>query len=311
MSRDLVSDDRPLAGDTFPLPAARRGLSTPPDRSAIRNRPREIPSPSETIDGRNQDGGRDQRSDRLRAYYVRERTYLLRDSELQSLTEVGKFRLIAASDLQTYAYREDPQEMERDIGRLVRQDLLTDQTLPISHKKILRVVTLTKGGHRLLKHARNLPNDQAIYHGLRKPREARHDADLYRVYQKETARIERSGGSPRRILLDYELKKHLNRDLAFLPREGEYLDRKREIAQKHGFQVVDGKIPIPDLRLEYQTTDFEIRHVDLELATREYKPQVLVEKAAAGFSLYSRSEDAPRLRRILDEREVSAEIFAL
>ena len=48
-----------------------------------------------------------------------------------------------------------------------------------------------------------------------------------------------------------------------------------------------------------------------ELATRDYRPRALAEKAAAGFSLYSRSEDSSRLRRILDERELTAGILSL
>jgi hypothetical protein len=37
----------------------------------------------------------------------------------------------------------------------------------------------------------------------------------------------------------------------------------------------------------------------------------MAEKAAAGFSLYGRPEDAPRLRRILYEREITAPILTL
>jgi hypothetical protein len=74
---------------------------------------------------------------------------------------------------------------------------------------------------------------------------------------------------------------------------------------------VDGKIPVPDLRIEYQTAEGELRHVDLELATRHYRPQGLAAKARAGFSLYSFREDASRLRRILDDREITAGILAL
>jgi hypothetical protein len=74
---------------------------------------------------------------------------------------------------------------------------------------------------------------------------------------------------------------------------------------------VNGKIPVPDLRIEYETADLEIRQIDLELATREYRPKALAEKAAAGFALYSRSEDALRLRRILDERELTAGLLTL
>ena len=130
--------------------------------------------------------------DSPRAYYVRDRAYLLRDSEMHSLREIGRFRVIAATDLAKYAYGGDSARMEKDIRRLTQQSLLTEKTLEISRKKTLRVVTLTKAGHRLLKKTNRLPDDQPIYHGLVKPREVKHDADLYRLYQKEAARIERA-----------------------------------------------------------------------------------------------------------------------
>ena len=58
---------------------------------------------------------RDERSDSPRAYYVRDRAYLLRDSEMHSLKEIGKFRVIAVSDLAKYAYGGDRERMEKDI----------------------------------------------------------------------------------------------------------------------------------------------------------------------------------------------------
>jgi hypothetical protein len=146
---------------------------------------------------------------------------------------------------------------------------------------------------------------------LVKPREVKHDAYLYRLYQKEVARIERAGGRPVRVLLDYELKRNLNRDLALMGQEKDDPERKSQVAEKHQLQVVNGKIPLPDLRIEYETAELEVRHVDLELATRDYRPRGLADKAKAGFSLYCRPEDATRLRRVLDEREITSGILSL
>jgi len=266
---------------------------------------------SETAEPRAQHSGGDERNDSLRAYYVRDRAYLLRDSEIQSLAEIGKFRVIAAPDLARYQYQGDSDRMEKDVRHLRKQGLLSGRTIELSRKKSLRVVTLTKAGHRLLKKANRLSDDQTIYHGLRKPREVEHDADLYRLYHKEAARIERAGSRPLRVILDYELKKNLNRDLALLGPDQDNEARKSAVAEKHGLQLVNGKIPVPDLRIEYESAELEVRQVDLELATREYRPKAISEKAAAGFSLYSRPEDASRLRRILDEREITAGILTL
>jgi hypothetical protein len=246
-----------------------------------------------------------------RAYYVRDRAYLLRDSEIHSMKEIGKFRVIAAADLAGYTYGGDGKRMEKEIKHLEREHLVSEKTLEISHRKTLRVMSLTKAGHRLLKRTNLLLDDQVVYHGLLKSREAEHDADLYRLYQKEAARIERAGGRPVRVILDYEIKRTLNRDLALLGADKDNLERKAEIAEKYGLAMVDGRIPLPDMRLEYEDAEHLLQRVDLELATREYRPRSLAEKAKAGFAIYGRTEDASRLRRILDERELTQEILTL
>lgn len=252
-----------------------------------------------------------ERDDAPQAYEMRDRTFLLRESELHALAELGKFRVIAASDLARHAYAGDRSRMERDFRRLQRQSLVSDRTLEISGRKTLRAISLTKTGRRLLKQTGRLSEEQVVYHGLVKPREAKHDADLYRLYYKEAARIERHSGKPIRVVLDFEMKRNLNRGRVALGAEKNNPEELDRLAKSHGLSVVDGKIPLPDLRIEYQTKAGELRHVDLELATRHYRPAGLTAKAKAGFSLHSFREDASRLRRILNDRELTAEILAL
>ena len=249
--------------------------------------------------------------DSPRAHYTRDRTYFLRDSELETLTEVGTFRVIAARDLARAGYGGDAERMEREIRRLKQQSLLAEKRLPLGQNNATRLFALTKRGARLVRKSGRVPDEQAIYHGFAKPREAKHDADLYRLYQAEVARIESTGGRATRVVLDYELKRNLNRDLAALDEEGRTAEALGQIAERHGLSVVGGKIPVPDLRVEYDTSDMERQHVDLELATRNYRPRALGEKAKAGFSLYARREDTSRLRRVLDESEITAKILSL
>jgi len=314
VSRDAFSHDPRDAldtRDTSTRRSSRQRRSPLPDTPDSWNSAPEAPDRRDRTDTQEQHSSREERSDSPRAYYVRDRAYLLRDSEMHSIKEIGKFRVIALSDLAKYAYGGNRERMDKDIRRLARHSLVSDKTVEISQKKTLRIVTLTKAGHRLLKNTNQLPDDQPIYHGLLKPREVKHDSDLYRLYQKEAARIERGGGRPVRVLLDYELKRNLNRDLALMGPEKDDPNAKERIAEKHGLQVVNGKIPVPDLRVEYETPELKMRHVDLELATRDYRPRAMAAKAAAGFSLYGRSEDASRLRRVLDEREITARILTL
>jgi len=249
--------------------------------------------------------------DSPRAHYTRDRTYFLRDSELQTLAEVGIFRVIAASDLARLSYGGDAVRMEREIRSLKQQSLLSEKPSLGGQNKPARLLALTKRGSRIVRESGRVSDEQAIYHGFRKPREAKHDADLYRLYQAEIARIEASGGRPTRAVLDYELKRNLNRDLENLHQAGRSPEALEQIAERNGLSVVDGKIPVPDLRIEYDTGEMEPKHVDLELATRNYRPRALAEKAKAGFSLYARCEDSSRLRRVLDEREITAVIFSL
>ena len=252
-----------------------------------------------------------EREDAPRAHTLGDRTFLLRESELHTLGELGKFRVIAAPDLARFAYASDNARMERDIRRLRGQGLVSERTLPVSERKTLRVVALTKIGKRVIEKTGHLPENQKVYHGIVKPREAKHDAELYRLFHAESERIQSAGGKPLRVVLDYELKRDLNRDRAQLRDRQKDPQEMESLAARHGLIVVDGKIPLPDMRIEYQTADLELQRVDLELATRHYRPRGVATKAKAGFSLYSHREEASRLRRILDEQELTARILML
>jgi len=311
MSRDSYSYDPQDTRDTTPRAPHRHHDADASETRTNRGSGDAPHNGRETPETRDRNVLKPEREDSPHAYCVRDRVYLLRESEIHTLSEVGRFRVVAPPDLAKYGYARDSARMERDIRRLKEQSLLTEKTLEISHKKTLRVFTLTKEGQRLLKKTNRLPEEQAVYHGLVKPREAKHDADLYRVYHKEADRIERAGGRPVRVILDYELKRDLNRDLAALGPEKDDPDAKELIAEKHRLRVVNGRIPVPDVRIEYETAQHELSRVDLELATRHYRPRGLAAKTRAGFSLYSRPEDASRLRRILNDQDLTAGILAL
>jgi hypothetical protein len=150
-----------------------------------------------------------------------------------------------------------------------------------------------------------------LYFGFAKPREAHHDADLYRLYQKAADKIERGGGRNLRVVLDYELKKRVYHELAKLGPDRASAESKRTAAERQGLQVVRGKIPLPDVRIEYDTPDGERARVDIELATSHYRGRHLAEKVSAGFSIYAHSSDVSNLRRVLDQRELTAEILSL
>jgi hypothetical protein len=243
-------------------------------------------------------------------YRDRGRTYMLRTSEIQTMTDIGKFRALAANDIEAFLYGGDQTRMDADFSNLRRQRLILERDIPQHENPPRRLVALTKEGRHLLAATNTVKKGQVLYHGFTKPREADHDADLYKLYQRGLERASRAGGKNIRVILDSELKRILYRDLA---RAGEQDqgDAKSAVAERHGLRVVRDTIPVPDLRIEYETADGEPARLDLELATEHYRFRNIARKVQAGFSIYARSQDAQNLRRVLDQREITAEILNL
>lgn len=153
---------------------------------------------------------------------------------------------------------------------LERQGLVEQRGTSVLKKQSRQVLTLTKQGERLILRHGFLPGDQAIYSGLVKPKEADHDADLYRMYHKAADEIERKGGRVLQVKLDYELKEKLYQRLGRAQERGrgETQKLKESFACDLQLPVVRGKVSFPDLRIEYATQEMEIARMDLELATR-------------------------------------------
>jgi hypothetical protein len=244
-------------------------------------------------------------------YRGRDREYSLRETEVRTLTDLGKFRVVPEDDLVRFGYQDNRTRMESDIRSLTRQGLVEQRTIEGHPSYSTKVLTLTKDGHRVVERAQLLSSRQATYHGLVKPKEARHDADVYRLYQTVSREIERSGGKVRRVILDFEMKKDLYKSLSRMRPDKDPRYERIFIANQFGLKVVDGKIPIPDLRIEYEDDCRDVRSLDLEIATRDYRPQGLGEKVKAGFHMFARQQDHAKLRRVLDTQEISARIFAL
>ena len=238
--------------------------------------------------------------------YDRGHGYRLRGSEIRALTDLGKFRVVDAEDLANHIYEGHRQEAQEDLRNLSRQGLIRTGTFDGPEGSPRHLLALTERGHRLLLANRVVPKDQSLYYGFVKPREANHDADLYKLYQKEAAQIEGKSGTNLRVVLDFELKKSINRDIATLGTEA-----RPEIAKRHGLQMVRGKIPVPDVRIEYEKPDGDMARVDLELVTEHYRGRSIADKVNAGFLLYTPRGEADRLRRVIDQKELTAEILSL
>ncbi len=252
---------------------------------------------------------------------VRNRAYHVSPAECALLADVGKFRTISVSDLLRHRYDGDRAKLRQDVVNLKAQKLVRQcRIMRGKGREDFSVLVLTKEGKHLTKQQRD-SSQQQFYAGLVKPQEIAHDAALYLMYQAEAAEIERQGGIVRRVVLDYELKKRVYAPLAKvreLPAL-EYARRQAEIAAENGLKVVEGKIPLPDLRIEYQTVEGELAKVDLELATEHYHGGHAAGKLKAGFKVYPDRHSASRLNAALsygrsstyDGPELTAQILSL
>lgn len=228
-----------------------------------------------------QDGIRDQRT----VYDVRGKSYRLNELEARMLADIGKFRAIDKDDLRRHIYKGDQESLDRDLRHVHRQNLVR---IVGPEGSLSKYIVLAKPAKELAeKYLRTNPR-QEIYAGAVKIRELKHDAALYRLYQKAAQDIEKRGGRPLRLVLDHELKRDINKrragskDLS----QQQQQQRLREIAEEQHLKIVNGKIPLPDLRVEYEDANGDLSHCDLDYVTEDYRDAAMAEKRAAGFRLY-------------------------
>lgn len=224
-------------------------------------------------------------TDRREDVKVGDRTYQLRASEVRILATVGTFRAVAVHDLE--GTRSGRDIWRGDLQRLSEQGLIERSTTTINHQPTA-VATLTREGRDLLESHRRATNGhvQQNYHtGLVKPRELGHDAQLYRVFQAEAAKIEGAGGRIDRVVVDYELKREYQRFLN-RPDHGDHEQDMRSFAEASGLPIIDDHLELPDLRIEYESADGRLEHRDVELVTEHYSRGQLAGKARAGFAMY-------------------------
>lgn len=219
-------------------------------------------------------------------YHLRGRNYHLNSYQATLLKDVGSFRTVTAESLRKHVYHGDDDRLRKDLRDLKDQGLVAIES---QSKGGDRYISLTRTGKNVTEnHLRTNPN-QVIYSGIVKKRELRHDAAVYDVYQKEAEKICQSGGTPRRVVLDFEFKKNVNRQLAKIqnlsPADRE--PQRQEIADTHALKIIKGRFQIPDVRVEYESQEHEQCKVDLECVTGHYKARQIAAKTAAGFKLYN------------------------
>jgi hypothetical protein len=238
----------------------------------------------------------------------------LRQEEQQLLREVGRFRVLNLKDVERTIYSGDGRAMRTDLDYLRTRSLVSiDSVAPrndghwLSQKRI-ELVTLTRSGERLAHQIGGFTPDQRLYHGLVKPREAEHDAQIYRAYLKEAGRIEKAGGGILRVELDFELKSKVQKAMHAAHKsdpERDMNEIRREVAEQHKLPYIRDKIEIPDARIHFDVDQgAQTAFSDIEVVTAAYRPGHMRAKSQAGFRVYASASDRSRLATIEDEQHM-------
>ena len=242
---------------------------------------------------------------------VRDHHVTLRGSESRTLSTVGAFRVVPAGDLRDGQGKAlDPRD--GDLKHLKREDLV--QTIPLRGPDRALVVLTEKGRDVLETNRRSdavkreldehyLRDDrvreprQEFHHGMPRPRELTHDAQVYRAYEREAERLREDDAIIRRVILDNDLKSEYQAFLQERNRgrsdsDGRPDRRPDEIhrwAVEHDLPDSDGHVQFPDARIEYEDRDGRLRTLDIEVETINYRGGHAAAKASSGFSRHSGS----------------------
>ena len=214
----------------------------------------------------------------------RDRDYTLSGSESRTLATVGAFRIVPEQDLRDEKF---------DLRHLEKQGLI--ERVPLNERE--RAVTLTREGRDLLERHRNADPDhhQAFYAGADRARERTHDAQVYRAYLREAAKLQDRDARILRVELDRELKREYQRFLQERNRGDRESDgrpdRGREEvvawAREHDLPYFDEQVHFPDARIEYQDPGGDVHHVDIEITTEHYRGGHASAACRSGFSIHA------------------------
>jgi hypothetical protein len=219
------------------------------------------------------------------------RDYRLNGSDTRTLSSVGAFRVVSERDLR------DPRDAtlevrDRDLRHLERQGLI--QRVPVNDKE--RAVALSDRGRALLERhrGRDTGHRQQFYSGADRPRERSHDAQFYRAYLEAAERLRDQGARIERVQLDRELKRDYQRFLHERNRgdrdsDGRPDRSEAEIAawaREHNLPYFDEQVHFPDVRIEYEDANGDIRFEDIEVVTEHYRGAHGAAAARCGFSMH-------------------------
>lgn len=309
----------------------RRSQSQPQYREReLSTRSRRVNDPRESTDARRT------RRDRIPAQTV---GMQLRPEERKAMLELGRFRIVRTSDLANTIYDGKQRKLDEDMRYLRSKGLVTTRHINLrrdgKRRNIERVevATLTRDGRAWLNKSGEVPKDQMVYYGFVKPREMEHDSLIYRAYREAASQIKANGGTNLRVKLDFEIKADVQKDI-YRTREADpkrdMAEIKQEVAKKQELPFIDGKIQIPDARIEFdrkaenrQDVGQDLKHdqdqgsragghEDIEVLTAAYRSGQLRSKAQAGFRAYAAGADRSSITaKIENDHYMMQDIFDL
>lgn len=220
----------------------------------------------------------------------RERLCELNGDESRMLATIGAFRVVSERDLD--AFRGASESLEHLRGEeLVR-------SVPIGHDE--QAVVLTDRGWDVLD-AHRLDRDsverQEFHAGVSRPRELRHDAQLFGAYREVEKRLRAKGARTRRVVLEVDLKREYQQFLQEHNRHRPDSDGRpdrddddiRTWARDHDLPYFDDQLHFPDFRIEYEL-DGRDHHEDVEVVTENYRGAHAASRVRSGFTCVGSSK---------------------
>jgi hypothetical protein len=223
----------------------------------------------------------------------RARDYRLNESDARTLATLGAFRIVSERDLH------DTRDVacdgrDGDLRHLREEGLI--ERLPLDGRD--RAIVLTERGRTLLEgHRRDRDGEhrQAFHAGAGNARERTHDVEIYRAYLKAAERLQGEEARILRVELDRELKREYQRFLqarntSDRDNPGQPNRTPQEIeewARSQQLPYFDEHVHFPDLRIEYEDRNGELRHLDLEVTTEHYRGAHGAAASRSGFAIHS------------------------
>ncbi|MEO8736409.1 MAG: hypothetical protein ABI380_07690 [Edaphobacter sp.] len=252
----------------------------------------------------------------------------LRPEERRTMLELGRFRVVRTGDLAETIYDGKHRKLDEDLGYLRSKGLVTTRHINLrrdgKRRSIERVevATLTKDGRAWLRKSGEVAFGQTVYARFVKPREMEHDSLIYRAYRKESEKIAHRGGTNLRVKLDFEIKADVQKAIHAERKADPKRDMtaiKEQVAKQQELPFVDGRIQIPDARIEFDHAlnndpdqGSRTGREDIEVLTAAYHAGHLRAKAQAGFRTYAAGADRASITaKIEDDHDMMRDILDL